>query len=116
MRISDWSSDVCSSDLEVARGRELTELVTDHLFGDRDRNELLSIVDVERQADELRQDGAAARPGLDRLAGTAVLSAFGLLEKAELDERAFPDGTSHFRLPLLLIGRASCRDSVCQFV
>src|SRR3546814_4068556 len=87
---------------EVARGRKFAKLVTDHLFRHRDRNELLTIVDVERQADELRQDGAATRPGLDRLVGAAVLSTFGLLEKAELDERAFPDGTSHFRLPLLL--------------
>ena len=53
---------------EVARRRELAELHADHVLVDRDRHELAAVVDVEGQADELRQDRRAARPGLDRRA------------------------------------------------
>merc|ERR1712196_457628 len=63
---------------------------------------LVTVVDVERQTNELRQDGGTARPGFDRLGATSVLGGLGLLQKAELDERTFPDGTSHVGLPLLL--------------
>src|SRR3954463_5268561 len=83
---------------EVARRRELAELHPDHVLVDRDGDEFPAVVDVERQADELRQDGGAARPGLDRRAAVRVLRGFGLLQKAELDERAFPDGAGHFFL------------------
>jgi hypothetical protein len=47
--------------------RELAELVADHVLGHRDRDMLLAVVDAEGQADELRQDGGAARPDLDDL-------------------------------------------------
>src|SRR3546814_13152167 len=33
MRISDWSSDVCSSDLDVAEGRRLGPQVPEHALG-----------------------------------------------------------------------------------
>src|SRR4029078_5107248 len=49
---------------EGAGRRELAELVTDHLLGDVHRDELLAVVDAERQADELRHDRRAPRPGL----------------------------------------------------
>src|SRR3546814_9194294 len=78
MRISDWSSDVCSSDLrgggtfpcplafallvgrvtgEEARRREFAQLHADHVFIDRHRHELAAVVDVEGQPHELREDG-----------------------------------------------------------
>src|SRR6266513_3384494 len=43
--------------VKLPRRRELAELVADHLFGDQHRNVFLSVVDPERQADELRQYG-----------------------------------------------------------
>src|SRR5690606_34598253 len=82
---------------EVARGRELAELVADHVLVDGHRDELLTVVDVERQTDELRQDRAAPRPSLDRRAATLVLRFLCLLQQRQFDERTFPDGTSHYR-------------------
>src|SRR5436305_45760 len=81
---------------EVARGREFTELHADHVLVHRDGNELATIVDVEGQADERRQDGRATRPGLDRTCAVAsILSHFGLLQEMEVHERTLPNGTSH---------------------
>src|SRR5947208_10504869 len=87
--------------MEGSRWRELAKLHADHFFIDRHRHELAAVVDVEGQADELRQDRRAARPGLDRRALVAVLSRFRLLQKRKLDERTFPDGMGH-GLTLLL--------------
>src|SRR3546814_1809163 len=74
MRISDWSSDVCSSDLPLARaGRD----VIDHEIGGR------------RRAAEIEQpDAEFTQPLVHRL------------EFVEAFE----------------IGRASCRERVCQYV
>src|SRR3546814_2187703 len=51
---------------EVAGRGEFAQLVTHHVLVHRDRHMLAAVIDVERQADELRQDGGTARPGLDR--------------------------------------------------
>src|SRR3546814_10066597 len=82
MRISDWSSDVCSSDL----------------FADR---------------------GAVAELG-DRLAAVFEAEAFG---DARADLALFPQleqprdiGAVAHRLARDEIGRASCRERVCQYV
>src|SRR5882757_8986715 len=53
--------------VERARGRELAELVAHHLLRHHHRNVLLSVVDAERQPDELRQYGRAPAPYLDHL-------------------------------------------------
>src|SRR5206468_11576909 len=87
------------------RRRELAQLHAHHLLIDGDRDELAAIVDIEGQADELRQDGRTARPGLDRRAATFVLSAFCLLQQRKLDERTFPDGTGHGLTLLLRVTR-----------
>src|SRR5688572_6529017 len=81
--------------------RELAELHAHHVLVDRDGHELAAVVDVEGQPDELRQDGGAARPGLDRGAAAGLLRRLCLLEQRQLDERTFPDGAGH-ALPLLL--------------
>src|SRR5690349_289411 len=86
---------------ERARWRELAELHADHLFVDRHRHELAAVVDIEGQADELRQDRRTARPGLDRRAAALFLCSLGFLQQRKLDERTFPDGTGH-GLTLLL--------------
>src|SRR3546814_5537455 len=87
MRISDWSSDVCSSDLEDDAGRILLALLEHvaHAAG-ADADEHLDEVragDREERHVRLPRDGA----GEQRLAGAG-----------RADE----------------IGRASCRDRVCQ--
>src|SRR5205814_418125 len=77
----------------------IAELVTDHLLGDVHRDEFPAVVDAERQADELRQDRAAPRPGLDHFAAHAAARLLGLLDQAAFDEGAFPDGTCHCLSP-----------------
>src|SRR3546814_3751414 len=84
MRISDWSSDVCSSDLLF---------VVRHMSG----------------------EGRAA--AVDAGAGQAVRQA----EAGEViaNPRRVPGGTQAFRCRELVreqIGRASCRERVCQYV
>src|SRR6476619_8378780 len=91
--------------VERARRRELAELHADHLFIDRHRHELAAVVDIEGEADELRQDRRTARPGLDRRSATLVLRAFRFLQKRKLDERTFPDGTGHGLTLLLRVTR-----------
>src|SRR5207302_1119690 len=77
----------------------------DHVLVDRHRHELAAVVDVEGEADELRQDGRTARPGLDRRAAALVLRSFRLLQQRKLDERTFPDGTGHGLTLLLRVTR-----------
>src|SRR5512145_587836 len=74
--------------LEGPRQREFAELVTDHVFVDVHRHVLLAVVDGDRQADELRQDGRAAGPGLDRLLVARGLCSFDFLLQVAVDERA----------------------------
>src|SRR3546814_19993687 len=62
---------------------------------------LPTIVDVERQTDELRENGGAARPGLDRRTAASILRSFRLLQQMHVHERTFPYGAGHC-LPLLL--------------
>src|SRR3982750_3735757 len=87
--------------VEGARRRELAELHSDHVLIDRHRHELAAVVDIEGEADELRQDRRAPRPGLDRRSAALVLRGFRFLHERKLDERTFPDGTGH-GLTLLL--------------
>jgi hypothetical protein len=76
---------------EGTRGRELAELVADHVFGHEHGQELVPVVDTEREADELRQDRRAARSDLDDLVAARRAGFFGLLEEVPIDERALPD-------------------------
>src|SRR3546814_13108209 len=113
MRISDWSSDVCSSDLKA----DLAAVVPAEGGGelavsDGDAVEALQEIDMEEGAAELAV-GDALEPdvllALRHLADAVVLDpAQGLAGDlarrvllARLDEE---------------IGRASCRARVCQYV
>src|SRR3546814_9304089 len=84
MRISDWSSDVCSSDL--ASGRKVKLNLPRFLSG-----ELLS------------------QMHLDRLNAIETLY-------AELSETMSAEGEDHLHQLVAEIGRASCRERVCQDV
>ena len=50
---------------ESTRGSELTELVSYHILGYINRDELVSVVNGNRLTYEIRRDHACARPGLD---------------------------------------------------
>src|SRR3546814_12316999 len=109
MRISDWSSDVCSSDLGV----------------------LLPVVQINTLASSMQT--AFELPPLLLAAGIAVplaLIIFGGIKRiASFAEMAVPFMAvayllvalvimvpNYERLPALSIGRASCRARVCQYV
>src|SRR3546814_8840433 len=74
MRISDWSSDVCSSDLDLVAGE-------DHRDGDhRDRGDVEDVVDVrEELADRAVLANGILRPGRRGQ------------QREHGDERRFPD-------------------------
>jgi len=52
---------------ESAGQGELTQLVTDHVLGNKNRDELIAIVHSQSVTDELGGNGAAPRPGFDHL-------------------------------------------------
>src|SRR3546814_7686751 len=85
MRISDWSSDVCSSDLHAGR-----------------RGGHLLDADAEHEAGLLRGNGIQALVDRGRAGGAGVFHAGRRLE-------------AQARIGLQ-IGRASCRERVCQYV
>src|SRR3546814_3188574 len=95
MRISDWSSDVCSSDLVVAEIRAT------------DRAGLLAV--LTRVFERAGVDIAWAKV---TTLGSSVVDTFGIVLPAD-------DGTVRQELERQLfaeIGRASCRERVCQYV
>src|SRR3546814_20991712 len=112
MRISDWSSDVCSSDLvTVALADKLDTLVgffviKERPTGSRDpfalRRAALGIIElVLRNGLRLELDYAASRVG--HLIG---------LQQAKSTSTAVHE----IWLAEFKIGRASCRERVCQYV
>src|SRR3546814_11755972 len=99
MRISDWSSDVCSSDLQrdydmlpgriEAIEKEMAEIESDLSDGGLFTRDHARFTALTGQLDKLRAEKAAAE---DRW--------LALAEEVEA----------------LQIGRASCRERVCQYV
>ena len=81
--------------MEIAGGREFTQLVADHVFGHQHRDVLVAVIDAESDADELRQDGRTARPGLDDILAAGTARGLRLLEQIAVDERAFPNRAGH---------------------
>src|SRR5258705_11935922 len=82
---------VAAVTVEGARRRELAELVPNHVLGDADRDVLVPVIDAERQADELRQDGRAWAPDADDLVAARATHRLGLLQQIAVDERTLPD-------------------------
>src|SRR3546814_16684544 len=89
MRISDWSSDVCSSDLVAGLRADADYMIWWHAT---------DVEDLQRAYADFRRTTALGR------ASNAVWSNVALHRPAEFHK-------SH-----LLIGRASCRERVCQKV
>src|SRR3546814_9977592 len=98
MRISDWSSDVCSSDLLVLNGRRMT----------KGQNVMCSMTAANRDPeafddpDTLRFDRKPANSG-----GLRNMT-FGTGRR--------PVSGANLAQANLQIGRASCRERVCQYV
>src|SRR3546814_20813702 len=101
MRISDWSSDVCSSDLHAGYGRRSEQL---------DRALLLrrkQLTGCSELLEEMQAVSATALGVIQRLIGTS--------NQRRWDEALFDLGSAEADRHLQ-IGRASCRARVCQYV
>src|SRR2546430_1223362 len=72
---------------EHPRRRKLTHLVADHVLGHVQPHVHLAVVNQEGLTDELRDDGAVARPRLDRLAVASALLFLNLGEQPLIDIR-----------------------------
>src|SRR3546814_15067209 len=110
MRISDWSSDVCSSDLIEARWlyrQEAVRILEEPEIG----CEGVFRADQRAQAIEDRAfGGVAAEHIVERLFDVAALPAI----VARVEQGAVI--AIGMTISVLQIGRASCRERVCQFV
>src|SRR3546814_12334542 len=124
MRISDWSSDVCSSDLEGVALRQAVdgdgvEAVVHAGHGDRARR-LVGDLDAGIEAGDVVHRATALR-GEFQLA-PADRSTDALVVRVERIEHA--RGGDGYRLqrrcvaaePRVEIGSAWCRERVCQYV
>src|SRR3546814_12833610 len=99
MRISDWSSDVCSSDLGGQRNRIEAAVEGE---GRRDRDALARIEErILRGAEKVA--AAAIDDAVRRAIGQDTLIDRGILER-------------RVELAIGEIGRASCRERVCPYV
>src|SRR3546814_19753922 len=99
MRISDWSSDVCSSDLHIMGRRAAAG---PHPY--------VRQAEADQFAEHLAdfgRGGEVARRA-HRVAGAVIM----LVRLRHI----MGDGDGAARLDLAAIGRASCRERVCQYV
>src|SRR3546814_18514126 len=117
MRISDWSSDVCSSDLRTAKFRFISDagaMVTAMLAGDLDA---IPIGITGENVAQFEQD-KRFRVTIGSTEGETILTINNKRKPLDdvrvrraisyaIDRKAIIDGE---------IGRASCRERVCQSV
>src|SRR3546814_13606765 len=108
MRISDWSSDVCSPDLAVfsldirAAEDSVRDAAADDVFAEIAR--ICARRNVEHKLTELyRSTATPCHPGLMDAAEAAI-------KTQHVPTMRLPSGAGHE------IGRASCRERVCQYV
>src|SRR3546814_16772884 len=106
MRISDWSSDVCSSDLLEEAQAQLLE----------QEDRLPGLDEQRRQAQARAQEESQAVSRLD-----ARLAALSKLQDDVQKQGALEPWLAHHELNSLgrlwpKIGRAACRERVCQYV
>src|SRR3546814_15153818 len=109
MRISDWSSDVCSSDLQQAGAAKLERQarLRDEVFGDQtDRRQIGRTEHGDAGQHEIEIGGgilARADAGDEAVLLLEIVGGFfGIEDDRDVEEAE--------------IGRASCRERVCQYV
>src|SRR3546814_10225258 len=104
MRISDWSSDVCSSDLHVVQRGDVDAGVADLAVDVRARRGVLAV-----QGDGVEGGGQARGRLADRQVMEAAVGALGRAFAGEHADRIFAGAAVE-------IGRASCRERGGQYV
>src|SRR3546814_11142642 len=116
MRISDWSSDVCSSDLEViALDGDDTLWHSEQLFVDT-QEQFRKLVAPYIELDDETLDARllqVERDNLPRFGYGVMAYTLSLIETAiDVTDGQIPGRD----LQAVEIGRASCRERVCQYV
>src|SRR3546814_20194463 len=112
VRISDWSSDVCSSDLLVAGFRALQTLFLGRrLIIDQERLDRMILIEEVRHVDDKIAHDRQAGQRLEH-DGLFELQQIGRAGKAVLAIDVHGVGTTH---TLTEIERASCRERVGQY-
>src|SRR3546814_16495087 len=119
MRISDWSSDVCSSDLGAVAADVAGHLAAAGRMADEDRVFEVQMLDQRRQVVGVGIHLVAV-PGLAGAAVAAAIMAKGALalggeEQPRRLPGIGPEGQD-VAAPQRPIGRASCRERVGQYV
>src|SRR3546814_20619245 len=102
MRISDWSSDVCSSDLETDDEDALTLLRHPRLGADHPCLDMI----FQFVAEHIH----------DGREGPSAIMAFKILDIFKDERRRSMMGDDLGRVEEKQIGRAACRERVCQDV
>src|SRR3546814_11518682 len=109
MRISDWSSDVCSSDL----GRAAAEVI---LAQDEGFALVPGVAAADRQAEPVGEiEGRIAEYGKGRRIDIGLGKGGQSRESVEDAHVEQSVGASVEIIEAAQIGRASCRDRVCQY-
>src|SRR5581483_11945131 len=99
---------------EVARRRELAELVADHLVGDEDRHVLAPVVDRDRVPDHLGEHRRGPRPGADHLLLARLVHGVDPRQQALLHERSLLRAATHrFSFPRRRPRTINLSDSLC---
>src|SRR3546814_13853294 len=98
MRISDWSSDVCSSDLDAARIGKADDYLVTGLDAHDQAGQPVGVVALRVNGDDVGFILELEPP--DRQVGAFDANARCHGDRPEIGE----------------IGRASCREGVCQYV
>src|SRR3546814_17594879 len=120
MRISDWSSDVCSSDLYLAPIRSRLAVAGPKLLAQFNENAFAALPDGKRYAQEILPDGkddgsAFARYAAWQATGDKTwLDALHADATAENSQYQYMYNEGHWGSDRE-IGRASCRERVCQY-
>src|SRR3546814_14899258 len=123
MRISDWSSDVCSSDLEswptlapdLEAGPAATDIGWQTFFNDERLRRLIALGLANNR------DLRVAVLRIDEARGQYRIQRADLLPGVDVNAAAAGSKTSSASLgpsipPNAEIGRASCRERLCQYV
>src|SRR3546814_13241565 len=118
MRISDWSSDVCSSDLHTPRGSELA-LATGEAFDVKVKTTVQSRERLSsskwRTSMRYEISNAKTQPisvDLTQAGLDFALNDTRIIEESQKSQRIRSDAARW----TVQIGRASCRERVCQYV